>query len=492
MALDLEAYRVGEVADADVVTPVALDVADAAATAELKAASARQHPAIFRGFSGATNQMAEDFVAAFAKARVNFLAEVTNEFHSQTLDEAMVNSPDFGRLVTAFGVENREFPVTDELAAEWARGKDGGIVQKELLTVLQWVAGRPVRPDVLPDGLVMSEMVRLVPVKDPDQKLSFEAAQQGPLIAAASLTTVSDAQALFRREFPARQQLFARALAAFIRPNCLPDAPLTRLTRGAAVYQMVVSDHFDAGDTIVRQGEAIDAKARAALLALNDVLKSKPPVAAVAPVIAAAPPPQAQRPAEPSPPSAPALAPKAAPASAGAERSLARALPVRVRPAGGRHTGLIVTLAGISLGALLVAGWQFLKERKPAPMSALVAQSPLPLPGVVKAADLTPQVAQAVREAVQQELAAQRRELLLAQQAATDEIAALVRRLDDLQVPMQQRLQTYENRIQLLEKELAFRNEENRELLKLKIEMISRQMDSERKTSVVSTVTASS
>jgi hypothetical protein len=38
----------------------------------------------------------------------------------------------------------------------------------------------------------------------------------------------------------------------------------------------------------------------------------------------------------------------------------------------------------------------------------------------------------------------------------------------------------YETRIQELEKELAARNEENRELLKLKIKMIRRQLEAER------------
>jgi len=93
---------------------------------------------------------------------------------------------------------------------------------------------------------------------------------------------------------------------------------------------------------------------------------------------------------------------------------------------------------------------------------------------------------------VQQELAAQRRDLLLTQQAATEEISALVRRLDAVQMPMQQRLRTYEERIQALEKELALRNEENRELLKVKIDMLGRQMAAERAGSAVSTITASS
>jgi hypothetical protein len=87
---------------------------------------------------------------------------------------------------------------------------------------------------------------------------------------------------------------------------------------------------------------------------------------------------------------------------------------------------------------------------------------------------------QAMRDAVVQELALQRRELLLAQQAATDEIAMLVRRLDELQLPMQEREQTYEARIKSLENELALRTEENRELLKMKLDVVRRQLETER------------
>jgi hypothetical protein len=491
LARDLTSYRVGDVADADVVTPMALEVVDTAATAEFKSAKARQYPAIFRSFPEATNQMTQDFLAAFAHARTNFLVEMTNEFHVQTLDEGPTASAEFGRLVTAFGVENRSFPVTDELAAEWARGKDGRIIQEELLTVLHWAANRQVRPDTLPEGMTLGETVRLVPVTEPDQKLSFEAAQQGQLVPAASLITVSNVQALFRREFPARQQLLARALASLIRPNCLPDAPLTKLTRGTVAFQMVVTDHFDAGDAIVRQGDTIDAKARAALLALAEKLKAVEP-AAVAVASVQPPPKAAPQPA--FPPSSPQAPPpdtltKAAPAPAVVQRVVTVASSKPVVKAGRRHIGLVLTLAGISFAALLVALGQYWRQRNRSATSAAVAQVPLPLPGAVKA-DLTPQVAQAVREAVQQELASQRRELLLAQQAATDEIASLVRRLDELQVPMQQRLQTYETRIQTLETELALRNEENRELLKLKIETTARQLEAERAANLVPRIAA--
>jgi len=95
-------------------------------------------------------------------------------------------------------------------------------------------------------------------------------------------------------------------------------------------------------------------------------------------------------------------------------------------------------------------------------------------------ANLAPHLAQVLKETVVQELATQRRELLKAQEEAALEIAAMIRRFDSVQAPLQERLRSYEARIQELEKELTALNEENRELLKLKIDMIRRQLEVER------------
>jgi hypothetical protein len=92
---------------------------------------------------------------------------------------------------------------------------------------------------------------------------------------------------------------------------------------------------------------------------------------------------------------------------------------------------------------------------------------------------LAERLAQAIKEALVQELAVQRRELLQAQQIAATEIAQLTHHLDELRAPIQERLRSYETRIQELEKELAAKNEENRELLKLKIDMLRRQLEVE-------------
>ena len=95
-------------------------------------------------------------------------------------------------------------------------------------------------------------------------------------------------------------------------------------------------------------------------------------------------------------------------------------------------------------------------------------------------ANLAPHLAQVLKETVVQELATQRRELLKAQEEAALEITAMIHRFDSVQAPLQERLHSYEARIQELEKELTALNEENRELLKLKIDMIRRQLEVER------------
>jgi septal ring factor EnvC (AmiA/AmiB activator) len=93
---------------------------------------------------------------------------------------------------------------------------------------------------------------------------------------------------------------------------------------------------------------------------------------------------------------------------------------------------------------------------------------------------LAPQLVNALRDAVVQELAAQRRELLAAQQAAATELTELARRLEAVQAPLLERLRAYELRITELESELSEQSKENRELLKLKIGLLREQVEAER------------
>jgi predicted RNase H-like nuclease (RuvC/YqgF family) len=110
---------------------------------------------------------------------------------------------------------------------------------------------------------------------------------------------------------------------------------------------------------------------------------------------------------------------------------------------------------------------------------------PLPPPSVAAVlqaaqSSLESHLVEALKDAVVQELASQRRELLAGQQQAAAELTELARRLEAVQTPMLERLRAYEQRIRDLEKELSEQSKENRELLQLKIEMTRRQLESER------------
>lgn len=95
-------------------------------------------------------------------------------------------------------------------------------------------------------------------------------------------------------------------------------------------------------------------------------------------------------------------------------------------------------------------------------------------------ATLAPHLVNALKDAVVKELATQRRELLSVQQLAVAELTELARRLESVQAPLLERLRAYETRVSELERDLADQSKENRELLKLKINMLRERIESER------------
>ena len=86
-----------------------------------------------------------------------------------------------------------------------------------------------------------------------------------------------------------------------------------------------------------------------------------------------------------------------------------------------------------------------------------------------------------LKEKAMSSLVSQRSDMMEAQHAAAAEMAELERRLNELQTPLQDRLRAYEGRIADLEKALAAKGEENRELIKAKIALMRKQLDAERK-----------
>ena len=76
-----------------------------------------------------------------------------------------------------------------------------------------------------------------------------------------------------------------------------------------------------------------------------------------------------------------------------------------------------------------------------------------------------------LKDAFVRKLITQRSDLLDMQQKAAADIAEMEERLAKIHAPLQERLRAYEQRISELEKELAQKGEENRELIKAKIQI---------------------
>lgn len=436
---NLSDYQVGDTAAEDITTPVALDVIDAEATAARKSAEALKTPAIFYRYPDAdiTNAVAGELQAAFAATRSNFVAALKADFPFFPLQNRNIATARFTQFVSAFNGRSKSFPVGDKLAASWAAGKAGLDTEDNFIAMFLQMAQRPIRPDDLPDGFTTGDTLLLVPVYSATDKATLaEAEQRGELITKNTMTSLSRLQTLFCREFPNDEQALARSLSVFFEPNCAPAVDLTREARDRDVSRLVVADHYDAGQVIVRRGATIDSKIKTALVALNAKLMPEQ------------------------------LNMQIAAAQSQAQRQHAR------------NVWLVAALAVVSVVSLasVLLVWQQSRWRR---QSVVLAPARIE-PSAIIQTEFAPQLARAIKDALSQELAEQRHELLSAQQRAAAEIADLVRRLDRLQAPMQERLRIYETQIQKLEKELAARNEENHELLKMKIEMIHHQLASER------------
>jgi len=438
-ARDIAVWRVGDTADREVITPVALDVVDAPATADRRAEALAKTPAVFRVIASITNTMVLKVSAAFAESHANFLAGLQQKFQQASLNETAVQSTAFADFVSAFNAQNKKFPVTTALAAQWARGESSLATLTNLVEQLLQTTSRPVRSDAEAEGFELGATVRLVPVRSSKDTVTLEKAEQrGTVVPLTSVTTVTRLRGLFRRDFSTEDQSVARTLATYIHPNAELDTNLTQQARDRAVSRVgVVVQHYTVGAAVVRRGQVIDAKAKAALTQLNEAL-----------------------------PPEPVSQPTALASSGKIQKPEFQLVPASNPPA--KNLWLVAVIAAVSTVALLGIWWLLASRRRPA-----VTVPALPV-------ELAPQIAEMLKLAVVQELAVQRRELLQTQQIAAEEVVRLMHRLNELHIPSPERLAAYERRIVELETELSVRTEENRELLKLKIDLLRQQIETER------------
>ena len=499
-AADLPAYKIGDKAKDDIRVIVPFDVVDTQATAALKATKAQTVAAIYHHWIGVTNQVADQFFKAFEQTHASFSNYLFTAYHQPRIDDATIEASDFGYLVTAFNVENKNFPVTTQLAVNWAHGDSGEEYRNQWLAALEKVVSQPIQPNIPPTNFFVSKRIRIMPVTNVDDPFTFQIAwKKGYVVGANSIHTASAVRAAFRKEFSENEQPLAAALSQFIQPNCFPDVDMTLAARDYEVRKLVVSDHFTTGQMLAKQGDPIDSKIKAALDAMNKELMpgalneqiaaerertlqeaehaQEAQDKAVSEHKAAELALQQQQQAQLGRKQAENVAAQErAEANAMREQALdAQILAQKIRT---RNEWLVGGIATISAAALAVLWW-LIRQRRTSAVSVPARLQKMENPQATSP-ELAPFLAQTLKDAVVQGLAQQRAELLETQRMAATEISQLVLRLDQLQAPMQERLRAYQDRIQELQKELSDRTDENRELLKLKIEMMRKQLESER------------
>lgn len=474
LAKDPAEYRVGDQIAEDVITPVPLMVVDPIATKALKDREENRIPVIFRYNEAALANVEAGLRETFSLARSNFLSLVEENFRRPQLDARQMESEQFQRVIETFKRRNKTFPLSEEMAREWA---SGNLVLPEQIAlsarVHQAMEGL-IRYDNLTNTPKLGSLVLLVPVKNEGETINLQDVKaRGYNEPRTNVLTMSRARLALLERFAPDEEEMAKFATRCLRENCYVESDLTRAARARHTDPLFVADNYQAGQVIARKGQLVDARVMAALSQLQEKT--------VAGRLAA----QVEHEREK------------------AERETAQVTQIREN-----NRWLIIGLvaAGVTLVLVLLV-LVLRRRREPAmPPLALTGTATAPLlnaPGetitgfsntdtwqqrALAAEEKAARAHEAIRagalaqlkEKLVGNLVSQREQMLETQQSAAAEMAELEKRLNELHAPLQERLRVYETRIADLEKALAAKGEENRELIRAKIEMMRKQLETER------------
>jgi hypothetical protein len=462
-------YQVGDKASSDVITPIPLVVFDPARTETLRQAEARKATPIFRHMPDTAQPAEMDLRNDFARNRDLFAAALEGAFnHAPPLLAGEFAQPQFQDLLAGVRQRAAAFPLGTNLAELWALGDSGDVVLEKWVHELRRWTGRLVRGEGLPPGERLApSQVRLVGVKQTNAPLTLATVdRQGRNIAKTNLVTLSRLHQEVQSHADEIDPTALRYIAVFLRPNCFFDEELTHEARARRVEPINAADRYEAGQTIVHQGEIITARTKLAL----DELRHRTEADRVE-------------------------------ASAVIERSRMESEAAAARRAAemAQHDNrkLIIGLCASTVVCLGILGlWWRRRRHSPAGMAvalagadpdvadwrerAIAAEARAEKATELLRANLLPHMARWMMNALVQRLLSQRTAVLTSQAEAEREVAALADRLEQLHIPLEQRLAAYEQRIAELEAQLAAKDEQNAELIKAKIETTRKKLEVER------------
>lgn len=458
-------YQLGDKAEEDIVATSAISAVDPAGTEALREKEAMRVPAMVRFDTNAAAELEAKFRTLFSRTRQNFLESVEKDFGHRKLSDQELASFRFESLTILFEKQNRLFPLATNRAALWASGDADEGYEDSLASTLGQAVAAPIRPEPLPKDIKIGYTVRLIPVGDFKESFTVQAAErQSRNFSRSNFVTLADAKKKFLSVFPTEERDVAKYLVTLLRPNCIVDEGITRSLRAKRTEGLWSVSKYEPGQIIVRRGQVIDSKIKAAL----DQLKEKAVVGQLQEL-------QARQ-----------------QTAVGQLQQLVATDRAKGAQAQ-EHVRWLIGLLGAVVFILAVAIWQLARRKQTVALvpaanggalewqeRALVAEQQTEKLQAAARSGLLAHLSHWLSRMLTQRLISQRRLLLDTQSNAAAEMAELEARLEKVQAPLQDRLAAYEKRIAELEKELAVRGEENRELLKAKIEMMRRQLEAER------------
>jgi hypothetical protein len=457
-AKDIAEYRIGDKLMEDIITPVPLMVVDPVATQALKEKEAQRVPVIFRFNKSVAENLEADIRKTYTVARSNFVRLMEGSFRQTQLEESKLETQQFDRLIASFKRQNKTFPLTRTLAEDWALGGDGFAAQANLLARIKQAMEAPIRHENLTNAPYMGGIIMLVSVDRADERISLDdVTTRGVRISRTNMLSINRARSAIIEMFSPGEEEEARFAARSLRVNSFLERELTKAARARRTEAMFVADNFQPGQIVGKQGQLVDQKIMAALTQIQEKT------------------------------------------IAGKLQQQVAQEKIHTEQAQANNRWLIIGLsvAGAMLFALL--GWMAFRKRPETTLLPAVAAPKILTDSpqgssewqqrALAAEEKVAQAHDAIRSGVMDQLkekavrslVTQRSEMLNAQQAAAVEMAELERRLNELQTPLQDRLRAYESRIADLEKALAAKGEENRELIRAKIELMRKQLETERK-----------
>jgi len=491
-AKELAEYRFGDELEADIVTPVALRVTDPQLVETLTAEAVKEVPAILQSNPNATVEVEEDLRVELGLMRTNFLEAMSAVYKVPKLNPAWLSSHRFQMLFTTFTNQHRDFPRLAELVPLWAQGKADGDLLIAFMAPLRGAMSAHIRPEAKAEDIALGPRARFVTNSNPAVPLlAADVEKPGEVIEVDSVLTLADARAEFQKHPQLADAVGAKFLAKFLKPTVAVEVEWTRQERARYVDAHVTVESFQAGDKLAERGQLVDAKLLAALNQLR--LMNATPTVVLPPqvVVTQA---VAQVAAAPHPPVAPAVATHSfnpwwlalVPVVVLPVWWLTRRkrrgslLPARVAWRGESAAVIScpscheeIVIPPDTVRALVKTGGDDWEQR------ALAAEHRVHRAQEAMRTSVLKQFALWLRHRFLHGLISDRTRLLDTQQQAAAEMAELERRLDELHAPLRERLRAYEKRVSELEKSLAAKDAESRELIRARIRLTRQQLESE-------------